>query len=166
LNSDPKRLLFVDDELGIRETMPVILRRHGFTVSVAATVAQAIQEICAQEFEILLSDLNIENPQDGYLVVRAIREVNPNCVTIILTGHPGFDSVVQGIRHGVDDYVTKPAAPESLVALLTERLAERQVRQPRGALSPRSDLDSGNSSVMNPIGLSPDSSKNFDRRPT
>jgi DNA-binding NtrC family response regulator len=106
--------------------MPVILRRHGFAVTVAATVAQAIQEIRAQEFDILLSDLNIENPEDGYVVVRAIREINPNCVAIILTGHPGFDSVVQGIRHGVDDYVTKPAKPELLVALLREKLAERQ----------------------------------------
>jgi DNA-binding NtrC family response regulator len=116
----------VDDELGIRETMPIILSRHGFTVTVAASVTEAIQEIRKREFEVLLSDLNIENPQDGYLVVRAIREVNPHCVTIILTGNPGFDSVVQGIRLGVDDYVMKPAAPESLVALLTEKLAERQ----------------------------------------
>ena len=128
LNFDQKRLLFVDDELGIRETMPVILRRHGFNVTVAATVAEAIQEICKQEFEILLSDLNIENQEDGYVVVRAIREVNPNCVTIILTGHPGFDSVIQGIRQGVDDYVIKPARVEVLVALLSEKLAERQVK--------------------------------------
>ena len=128
LNSDQKRLLFVDDELGIRETMPVILRRHGFVVTVAATVTEAIQEICKQEFEILLSDLNIENQEDGYVVVRAIREVNPNCVTIILTGHPGFDSVIQGIRQGVDDYVIKPARVEVLVALLSEKLAERQVK--------------------------------------
>ena len=128
LNSDQKRLLFVDDELGIRETMPVILRRHGFNVTVAATVAEAIQEICKQEFEILLSDLNIENQEDGYAVVRAIREVNPNCVTIILTGHPGFDSVIQGIRQGVDDYVIKPARVDVLVALLSEKLAERQAK--------------------------------------
>jgi DNA-binding NtrC family response regulator len=127
LNSDPKRLLFVDDELGIRETMPVILRRHGFTVTVAATVAQAIEEIRQQEFEILLSDLNIENQEDGYVVVRAMREVNPDCVAIILTGHPGFDSVVEGIRHGVADYITKPARIELLVALLEEKLEERQV---------------------------------------
>jgi DNA-binding NtrC family response regulator len=126
LNSNPKRLLFVDDELGIRETMPVILGRHGFTVTVAASVSQAIQEIRKQEFDILLTDLNIENQEDGYVVVQAIREINPNCVTIILTGHPGFDSVVQGIREGVDDYVMKPAAPEALVALLAEKLVERQ----------------------------------------
>jgi DNA-binding NtrC family response regulator len=128
LDSDPKRLLYVDEELGILETMPVILRRHGFTVTVAATVAQAIQEIRKQEFEILLSDLNIENQEDGYVVVRAMREVNPNCVAIILTGHPGFDSVVEGIRHGVDDYITKPARVEVLVALLEEKLAERRMQ--------------------------------------
>jgi DNA-binding NtrC family response regulator len=106
--------------------MPVILRRHGFTVTVAASVSEAIHEIGKQEFEILLSDLNIENREDGYLVVQAIKKVNPNCVAIILTGHPGFDSVVQGIRQGVDDYVMKPAAPELLVALLAEKLEMRR----------------------------------------
>lgn len=129
MNSDRKRLLFVDDELGIRETMPVILRRHGFTVAVAATVQQAIQEIHKQEFEILLSDLNIENQEDGYLVSRAIREVNPNCVTIILTGHPGFEhNVAHAMRQGVDDYIIKPARVDLLVALLAERLTERQAK--------------------------------------
>jgi two-component system response regulator RegA len=108
--------------------MPVILRRHGFTVTVAATVAEAIQEIRNQEFELLLSDLNIENQHDGYLIVRAIREVNPDCIAIILTGHPGFDSAVEGVRQGVDDYIMKPAEPDLLVALLAEKLAERQVK--------------------------------------
>ena len=53
-----KRLLFVDDENAIRETLFIILRRHGFIVTLPATVAQALDEVEKQEFDILLCDLN------------------------------------------------------------------------------------------------------------
>ena len=51
--------------------LPVILRRYGFQVTVAATVSEALQEITSKEFDLLLSDLNIESESDGYVVVRA-----------------------------------------------------------------------------------------------
>lgn len=60
-----KRLLFVDDENAIRETLSFILRRYGFTVTLAATVAQALEEVEKQEFNILLCDLNIERESDA-----------------------------------------------------------------------------------------------------
>lgn len=55
-----------------------------------------------------------------------MREINPRCITIILTAYPGFASAVEGIRHGVDDYVTKPTSPDALVALLAEKLVSSQ----------------------------------------
>jgi DNA-binding NtrC family response regulator len=122
-----KLLLFVDDERGIRETLSLILLRNGFTVTFAATVHQALQQIEAQEFDLLLCDLNVERERDGYTVVRAMREVNPRCITIILTGYPDMDSAIEGIHLGVVDYITKPANAEELVSLLGEKLAARQL---------------------------------------
>jgi len=55
-----KRLLFVDDEPGIRHTLPLILRRYGFTVMVAGTVTEALDQIKAQPIDVLLCDLNLE----------------------------------------------------------------------------------------------------------
>jgi DNA-binding NtrC family response regulator len=118
-----KRLLFVDDEPGIRATLPVILRRYGFTVAVAATVPQAVEEIHKNEFDLLLCDLNIERAGDGYDVIRAMREVNPQCVAIVLTGYPNLESAVEGIHVGIDDYIAKPANADALVAVLAEKLA-------------------------------------------
>ena len=122
-----KRLLFVDDERGIRETLSLILLRNGFTVTLAESVEQALQQIEAQEFDLLLCDLNIERERDGYTVVRAMREVHPRCVTIILTGYPDLESAVEGIHLGVVDYITKPTNADELVALLTEKLAAREL---------------------------------------
>jgi DNA-binding NtrC family response regulator len=122
-----KRLLFVDDERGIRETLSLILLRNGFTVTLAANVQQALKQIEAQEFDLLLCDLNIEQKRDGYTVVRAMREINPRCITIILTGYPDMESAIEGIHLGVVDYITKPTNADELVALLAEKLAARQL---------------------------------------
>jgi DNA-binding NtrC family response regulator len=126
LQARQKRLLFVDDELATRETLSAVLRRYGFTVTLSATVRQAIEEIQKQEFDLLLCDLNLERDADGYEVVRAMRKVNPDCLVIILTGYPGFGSAVEGIHLGIDDYIVNPAMPDTLVALLADKLAARQ----------------------------------------
>jgi DNA-binding response OmpR family regulator len=120
-----KRLLFVDDEPGIRHTLPLILRRYGFTVMVAGTVAEALAEIKAQPVDLLLCDLNLEREHDGFDVVRAARSVNPDVVVIILTAYPDVDSAIQGIREQVDDYVVKPSNPDTLVAVLANNLAKK-----------------------------------------
>lgn len=124
-----KRLLFVDDEPSIRATLPLVLQQHGFDVTAAATVPEAIQKIQHQPFEALLSDLNIAEPGDGFAVVRAIRQVNPQCVAVILTGYPGFDTAVEGIRENIDDYIVKPVEIDVLVASMEHNLAQRRIWQ-------------------------------------
>jgi len=122
----PKRLLFVDDEPNIRATLPVILRRYGFTVTVAGTVQQALKHIQEKQFDLLLCDLNIEEESDGLNVIRAMRKANPQCVTIILTAFPALETAVEGIHLGIDDYITKPTNADALVAILGEKLTARQ----------------------------------------
>jgi DNA-binding NtrC family response regulator len=123
--SPSKRLLFVDDEEGIRLTLPQILQRRGFEVWVAASVPEALAEINNHEFDVLLSDLNIGKEGDGFAVVRAMREVHPNCVTILLTGYPAIDTAVQAIREQADDYFVKPAEIDELVGSIERRLTRR-----------------------------------------
>ena len=85
-------MLFVDDEPSIRLTLPPILEESGFQIRVADSVQSALQEISGHKFDVLLSDLNISEPRDGFLVVKAARAANPSCVAILLTGYPDFDS--------------------------------------------------------------------------
>lgn len=134
VNSEPssslgrKRLLFVDDERAIRETLSPILRRYGFTVTVAATVTQALSEIQTREFDLLLCDLNLDRESDGLDVIRAMRKVNPRGVIFVLTGYPALDSAVAAIDLAVDGYITKPANADVLVASLAEKLFARQIK--------------------------------------
>jgi len=76
---------------GIRQTLSLILLRYGFSVILAASVQQALEQLYAHEFDLLLCDLNIEGEGDGYKVVQATRKLHP-----ILTGYPGIGSAVNG----------------------------------------------------------------------
>jgi len=122
------RLLFVDDELGIRKTLPPILQRHGFTVTVAASVADALEHIRKQQFDILLCDLNIDGERNGFEVVRAIRAIDPNTIAIMLTAFPDMGSAIEGIRLDVDDYIIKPSNTDELITCLNTSLAKRQAK--------------------------------------
>jgi two-component system response regulator RegA len=123
-----KRLLFVDDEEGIRTTLPTILERRGFDVRVAATVPEALSEIKSHQFDVLLSDLNIGEDGDGFTVIRAMRKAYPNCVAILLTGYPAFETAVQAIEDEVDGYLVKPADINSLVTTIERKLGTRKSR--------------------------------------
>lgn len=112
------RILFVDDDESIRQTLPLILTAEGFAVTTVATVPEAIREINQQAFDILLSDLNISEPGDGFTVVSVMRKVQPNARTYILTGYPDFASALEAIRRQVDDYLIKPADVPTLLKVL------------------------------------------------
>ncbi len=116
------RLLFVDDEAAIRLTLSAILTQKGFEVTAAASVPEALEIIGTQKFDVLLSDLNIGEPGDGFTVVSAMRRVQPEAATFILTGYPDFESALRAIRNQVDDYFTKPADINALVDRMTKRL--------------------------------------------
>lgn len=124
------RVLFVDDEPNIRLTLPRVLKNHGFEVTTAANVAEALVAINSDRFDVLLSDLNIGEEGDGFLVVTAMRHVQPSCLTVILTGYPVFETALAAIRHQVDDYLVKPTNVEGLVASLREKLATRPQKAP------------------------------------
>jgi DNA-binding NtrC family response regulator len=121
-------MLFVDDEPSIRLTLPLILEESGFQIRVADSVQSALQEISGHKFDVLLSDLNISEPRDGFLVVKAARAANPLCVAILLTGYPDFESEKESIKKEIDGYFVKPADIENLLKTIEQKLAAQMRR--------------------------------------
>jgi len=117
-----KRLLFVDDEASIRLTLPPILERAGFDVHVAESVSDALFEINSFQFDALLTDLNIGEEGDGFLVASGMRHIQPNCAIFILTGYPAFETALQAIHSQVDDYLVKPVEVDALVGTLRSKI--------------------------------------------
>ena len=130
LQSVKTRLLFVDDEQSIRLTLPAILEQQGFEVSVAASVPEALETINHSQFEVLLTDLNIGSPADGFILVSAMRRIQPSAATFILTGYPDFQTALEAIRKQVDDYFTKPADIPTLVSTLRQKVHRPRSGEP------------------------------------
>ncbi len=134
------RILFVDDEPGIRRTLASILEKHGFSVTTAATVRDALEIINRQAFDVLLSDLNIGEPGDGFTVVSAMRRVQPEARTFILTGYPDFETALQAIRGQVDDYLLKPTDVPTLLHAIQSKLGQRRLRPPEPPMKKVAEL--------------------------
>lgn len=123
-----KRILFVDDEPSLRVTIPAILEMHGYELMAAATVPEALEMIQHNEFDVLLSDLNIGQPGDGFTVVSAMRRTQPTAVTFIITGFPDFETALSAIRNQVDGYFVKPTDMKYLVEQIEAKLGNAMGR--------------------------------------
>jgi ActR/RegA family two-component response regulator len=123
--TEPPKLLFVDDEENIRTTFSMMLEANGFTVTSAATVADALRFIANEKFEVLIADLNVGSAGDGFTIVSAMRRTQPKAATFILTGYPAFETALEAIRQQVDDYFVKPTEIEKMVSRIRERLSAR-----------------------------------------
>jgi DNA-binding response OmpR family regulator len=122
----PIRVLCVDDELAIQQMMPSVLGIHGFDVTSVGTVAKALAEIASQPFDVLIADLNIGQPGDGFTVVSSMRRTHPDCLNFILTGYPALETALQAVRSHVDEYLIKPLHPATLVATIEHKMKDRK----------------------------------------
>ena len=122
------RVLLIDDEDALRELMAEILRAEGHETLEAATGVAGVEAVRSQRPDLVLCDVNM--PQmDGYAVLEAVRS-DPQLASmpfLFLTGLGEQHHVRAGMSLGADDYLTKPIAPQDLVAAVDARLARREV---------------------------------------
>ena len=122
------RILFVDDEAGIRLTLPRVLAKFGFDVTSAGSLDDALTAIQSVKFAILLTDLNLPQPNAGFAVIEAMCKAQPRCVNFILTGYPGDESLLRANGNGVAHYFIKPVDIEEMVETMKNKLAAQESR--------------------------------------
>lgn len=109
----PGRVLVIDDEASIRLACEKVLRAAGYEVEVAADGAEGLERLRPGAFDVALVDLKMPGV-DGMEVLRRAREVDPDLVTIVITGYPSYESVVEAVKAGAYDYIPKPFSPDEL----------------------------------------------------
>ena len=123
--SAPKpRILVVDDDKANRDSLAMVLQFSGLDVVTAADVSEALRQIGAQAFDVLLTDLHMPAPGDGLTVVSAMRHFHPNAGTFIFSGYPEMSAATSAILLQTDQVLVKPMAPEALVETIKKRLRE------------------------------------------
>ncbi|MFA6108195.1 MAG: sigma-54 dependent transcriptional regulator [Candidatus Latescibacterota bacterium] len=118
------RLLVVDDEQVVRESLREWFAEDGYTVAAAASGREALQAVTQAPWDILLIDIKMPG-MDGLELQRKLKEVTPDAVIVIMTAYASVDTAVQALKDGAYDYITKPFDPEELERIVT-KAAERQ----------------------------------------
>jgi len=103
-----RRVLQVDDDDAVRAMMSEGLQRKGFEVTTAASVAEALRRIATESFDVLITDLHIPDPGDGFTVVSAMRHSQPNALTMLVSSYPDVQSAMAAILLEADEIVVKP----------------------------------------------------------
>lgn len=116
------RVLLVDDDESVLDTLTQVLQISNFEVSTAANVNQALALIGSQTFDALVSDLHMPQPGDGLTVVSAMRHANPKAVTLICSAFPEMQSATTAILQQADEILVKPLRPDNLVKIINDRL--------------------------------------------
>lgn len=102
------RVLVVDDEDSVMLTIQSILEMDGHVVIGATTGQEALDLLRSQPFDVVLTDLRLENGIDGLDILRQAQTVSADAVGIMLTGYASLDSAVHALRAGAYDYLLKP----------------------------------------------------------
>jgi len=125
------KLLLVDDDEPTRLVLGKVLEANGFQVTKASSVNDALQHIGSkqEEFDVLLSDLQMPGAGDGLTVVSAMRHSNPAAVTLILSAFPDVESGAHAILLQADEILVKSMDLGDLVDVIKQRLAAGPVRQ-------------------------------------
>ncbi len=124
VQTDPIRLLIVDDEVGFVNILAKRLSRRNMEVTSAYTGTEAIQRLRKQDFDVAVLDLKMEE-MDGIEVLKIFKKMDPKMVVIMLTGHGSEQAAREGIEFGAFDYLTKPCELEELLAKIREAYQER-----------------------------------------
>jgi DNA-binding response OmpR family regulator len=123
MDTQSAHILVADDELPIRLTMESLLRRRGYTVTVAENGQQALELLHQATFDLLLLDLSMPG-LNGLEVARRAHDIQPEAAVIILTGHGSLESAIEGLHLGVFDYMLKTTAPPDVLARIAAALEQ------------------------------------------
>jgi len=123
----PIRILVVDDEFSVRDSLQAWFRDSGYETEVASSGKEALAKMGRQRFDIFLLDIKMAG-MDGLELQETIKEHQENPIIIFMTAYASVDTAVRALKQGAFDYVTKPIDPEELERLV-RNAAERRLLQ-------------------------------------
>jgi|SRR5580658_5134450 DNA-binding response OmpR family regulator len=127
-NSSPvaRKVLLVDDDDAVRGMMKAVLEHKQFEVVTACNVSEALRHIASESFDVLITDLHMPNPGDGFTVITAMRHSQPNALTLLVSGYPDVEGAMAAILLAADEIMVKPFDVGKLVDLIRQKMLNRK----------------------------------------
>src|SRR3977135_2653975 len=125
------RILIVEDKDSLRTALEEMLKAEGLAVTGIGSGSQAVERLRGGErFDLVLTDWRLPGA-DGLAVLDAAIALDPTLPVIVMTAFGSIETAVEAMKHGAQDFITKPVDPD-LLRLLVSRAIERRVGRARG----------------------------------
>ncbi len=144
------RVLVVEDEPYVRDSLGKLLAARGFELTTADGVDAALQSLAKNPVDLVLTDLTMPGGS-GLDLLRRVRESAPRLPVVVLTGYGTVASAIECLKAGAADYILKPADPDALEVAceraMRQRALEREVDYLRSAGRAETELPLGQSAA-------------------
>jgi len=124
-NTTSSRILVIDDEAGIRESLEVLLTLEGYTVEMAIDGEEGMALLEKRTYDLVLLDLALPG-QTGLELLPQIHERYPELPVVMITAYGTVDNVVEAVRAGAENFVQKPWDNEKLLADIRSAIARHK----------------------------------------
>src|ERR671914_1130924 len=119
-------VLLVEDKDSLREMLRLALEAQGHLVLQARDEAEALQQLRQGRPAVVLTDLKLPNG-DGFGVLRAAKELDPELQVIVMTAYGSIQDAVTAMREGAMDFLAKPVDPDHLLLMVERAIAQRRM---------------------------------------
>jgi DNA-binding NtrC family response regulator len=120
-------MLVIDDDAFMRDACHQTLTRQGHSVTLAKSGREGLTMLEKSSFDLILLDLNLPS-EDGLFILAEIKDIDPEAVVVMISGHGSIETAVQAIKLGAFDFIAKPFTPEELLKLVGRALRNRRLR--------------------------------------
>ena len=111
------KILIVDDELIMRESLAGWLQRDGHTIDTAPSGEEALEKLKGARFDIMLVDIKMEG-MSGLDVLQHVKENDPDVAIVMITAYGSIPTAIEAMKNGAYDYMLKPFDPNELGVLI------------------------------------------------
>jgi two-component system response regulator PilR (NtrC family) len=122
------RLLVVDDEAGIRETLGYIFIKEGFEVLMASNFAEGQAAALRSNPDVILCDIKMPDG-NGLDLLKQVKEDHPQTPMIMITAHTSTEDAVEAMKRGAIDYISKPFNNDELILIVKRALGEKTLQE-------------------------------------
>ena len=139
-----RSVLVADDEASIRHVLTLVLTEHGYDVRAVADGEEALKELGAREYDVVISDVRMPK-LDGLALLKAALAAHADLTFLVMSAYGSKDQALEAVAAGAYDFIQKPFKPEEIVFVLKkaeerQRLV-RENRRLRGQAETASPLD-------------------------
>ena len=129
-------ILIIDDEVGILDTIRILLKNEGFTPYTALGGKKGLEQIAALKPQLILTDVRMPDVT-GLDILASVRAHDPEAVVILMTAQASLQSAIGAVNNGAFYYIQKPFRNEELVMIVRRAAEHRGLRRENKALMRR-----------------------------